>query len=299
MKFWRFFTLVTTALFTGLIVKAQTLAPSGTNGTSVLEISPAPSTGTSKWGVSFYSLGSVAQQQVERGDSSYFTYNYIGLNYKISKTQRFSIRPVFNYTTEGKDKFEREVKSETTWGDLHLVYADYEIASLGVANVSTGFKFYLPTSAGSQEAKMILKFRPETFISTEVGHGDLLTYGLKPDIFVQSQQTYLDASNKEKSTPLAALEHYVEYRANLNKTFALKPAVGFIENWLHPSSNPKFNTHKTEAKIALGLDITAMKGLQFTLSAENKVLLTDRRDAVSFFRPEDNGIVLITSASLL
>ncbi|MGZ3743262.1 MAG: hypothetical protein ACXWRE_06255 [Pseudobdellovibrionaceae bacterium] len=278
--------------FTSLAVNAQTA------GTSVLEISPKVE-GTPEWGVSFYSLGSVAQQQIEKGDPSIFAYNYIGLNYKLSKAKRFSLRPVFNYSSAGKDRFAKEVKAETTAGDLHLVYADYEIAALGEANVSTSFKFYLPTSPGAQESHMILKFRPETFISMEVQKYNFLTYALKPDIFLQSRGSYLDASQKEKSTQIAALEHYLEYSASLNKMFALKPALGFIETWYNPSPDKNFHPHRTEAKIALGLDINAMKGFLFTLSAENRVLLTDRKDAISFFRPEDNGVILITSASLM
>ncbi|HEY8269450.1 MAG TPA: hypothetical protein VIG33_01070 [Pseudobdellovibrionaceae bacterium] len=292
MRFSRFWMVVSTALFTSFIASAQTA------GTNILEVSPG-SEAPSKWGVSFYSLGSIAQKQIETGDPSYFTYNYIGLNYKISKSRRFAIRPVFNYVSSGKDKYANDVKSEMTTGDLHIVYADYEIATLGEANVSTSFKFYLPTSQGSQDSQMIVKFRPETFISMEVRRHDILTYALKPDFFLQSRGSYLDANRKDRSTQIALIEHYLEYSAGLNKMFSLKPSVGFIESWFNPSTNKNFNTHKTEAKIALGLDINLMKGLMFTLSAENRVLLTDRKDAVTFFRPEDNGLVLITSASLL
>ncbi len=291
MLFWRF--LLITVLFTALKANAQ----EGTAGISVMETNPRTE-GATSWGVSFYSLGAVAQQQIERGGASYFTYNYIGLNYKLSNTRRFAIRPVFNYISAGKDKYNKDIKSDVSLGDLHIVYADYEIATLGQAKVSTGFKFYFPTSDSSQSSGMIVKFRPETFISTDVGRFDSITYVLKPDIYFQSRASNLDAFKNDKTTQVAGLEHYVEYNRSFNKMFSLKPSIGFIESWYNPSTDPKANSHRTEAKVALGLDIRAMKGLSFALCAENKFPVTDRKEAVSFFRPEDNGLVFITNASL-
>lgn len=292
MTFWHFL-IISTALFATLAANAQ----EGTAGISLMETSPSAEK-PANWGVSFYSLGAVAQQQIERGGASYFTYNYLALNYKLSKTRRYSIRPVFNYTSSGKDKFNKDVKSDVVLGDMHLVYADYEIATLGDANVSTSFKFYLPTSQGSQESGMIVKFRPETFVSMNIGRFDSITYILKPDFFLQSRGSYLDSFHKDRTNQIVNFEHYVEYGASLNKTFTLKPSVGFIEAWYNPTQDPKFYTHKTEAKIALGLDIHATKGLFFTVSAENRFFVTHRKDEVAFFRPEDNGLILITNASM-
>lgn len=292
MSFWR--TLILSLV---LIASTLTHAQESASGSNVLPVE-ATTGAPSVWGVSFYSLGSVSQQQIERSGPSYFTYNYLALNYKLSKTKRFSLRPVFQVTSAGKDRNGRSTASSAVLGDAHVVYADYEIATIGTANVSTSFKFYLPTSEGAKTSKMILKFRPETFITWEVGRYDNVTYGLKPDLFVQSQQSFADDRGRLRATPFAALEHYLEYGASLNKTFTLKPSVGFIENWMNPDPRGFAPSHRTEAKIALGLDIRPMKGLSFLLSAENRVLLTNRRGEVAFFRPEDNGVVFITSASL-
>lgn len=297
MVSWRSL-LVTTALFTAALA-AQ--AQEGTSGIKMVESAPAP---VSPWGVSLYSLATAPMNQV--GDNaSVFAYNYLALNYKFNKTQRISIRPVFQYTSAGHDNFGGDVKADTVLGDAHVVYADYEIATLGPANVSTSFKLYLPTSQASQDKGMILKFRPETFISMNVGRFDSITYAMKPDFFVQSRSSNIDAKGKENMTNVFVLEHYVEYGLSLNKTFTIKPAAGFIDTWQNPTNNPKVpNTHYTDAKLALGLDIAAMKGLNFTLSAENKFRVTDRkmvngqRDDVAMMRPEENSILLITNASL-
>lgn len=284
--------LVTAALFTAAIT-AQ--AQEGTSGIRMVEAGPAP---VSPWGVSFFSLATAPQNQIGQG-ASVFAYNYLALNYKFTKTQRISIRPVFQYTSQGNDNRGNQVTNDgTVLGDAHIVYADYEIATLGPANVSTSFKFYAPTSDSSQAQGMIMKFRPETFISMNVGRFDSLTYAMKPDFYVQSRFSNFNAKGQENTTKVFEIEHYVEYGVSLNKTLTLKPSVGFIDTFYNKSQNPKVSSRGTSAKLALGLDIFAMKGLSFTLSAENKFSVADRRDDVAVGRPEENNVLLITNASL-
>lgn len=294
---WRSLLLTTALVTAALAAQAQ----EGTSGIKMVESAPAP---VSPWGVSFYSLATAPMTQV-RDNASIFAYNYLALNYKFNKTQRVSVRPVFQYTSSGQNAYGADVKQDTVLGDAHVVYSDYEIATLGPANVSTSFKFYMPTSQPSQDKGMLLKFRPETFISMNVGRFDSLTYAMKPDFFLQSRSSNIDDKGRENMTNVFTLEHYVEYGLSLNKTFTLKPSIGFVDTWLNPTNNPKVpNTHFTDAKLALGLDIYAMRGLGFTLIAENKFRVTDRqmikgqRDDVAVMRPEENTILLITTASL-
>lgn len=295
--------------FLGILVLTATVhaqEASTAVGSSVLQTNPELGS-SSRWGVSFFSIGSLSQKQVETGDSSYGFNGYIALNYKLSKTKRFSIRPVFNVNTEGLDKKGNRIESGSSLGDAHLVYSDYEIATLGPAGVSTSFKLYLPTSEFSQQIHQIAKFRPETFVSLGTGTFSSVTWVIKPDFFIQSQTTFADTKaplRKDgtyplKTTQLAALEHYLELDGNINKYFSVKPAAGFKEDWYN-SGGASFlpATHNTNAKLALGLDIRPLRNLSFTFIAENLVKITNRRDSVKFFRPEDNSLVLMTNASL-
>lgn len=275
-------------------------------GTSVLTTTPSTE-GPSSWGVSFFSIGSLSQRQVETGGSSYGFNGYLGLNYKISKTQRFSIRPVFNVNSAGLDKKGNKIEQGSSLGDAHLVYSDYEIASMGPVGVSTSFKLYLPTSEFSQSIHMIAKFRPETFISYNFGKFSSITWVIKPDFFIQSQTTFedqkaplrKDGTYPRKTTQFAALEHYLEFNAEVNKYFAVKPSAGFKEDWYNAGGASFLeSSHNTSAKLALGFDIRPTRGLSFTLIAENLVKLNDRKDEVTYFRPEDNSLVLLTNASL-
>jgi hypothetical protein len=291
MTFWRYL-LAGSALITAFAAHAQ----EGTTGISMVEGAPVTA---SPWGVSFFSLATAPQNQIGQG-ASVFAYNYLGLNYKLTKSRRFSIRPVFQYTSSGLDNRGNNAKSGTVLGDAHFVYADYDIGTLGPATVSTSFKFYAPTSDSSQANGTLLKFRPETFISMNVGRYDSLTYVVKPDFYVQSRFSNFSEGKypKEFTTKVFEIEHYLEYGLSFSKTFRLKPSAGFLDTFNNVSKNPKVPSRATFAKLALGLDIYAMRGLSFTISAENKFSVADRRDDVAVMRPEESSLLLITSASL-
>lgn len=305
MALGRLFLIVISVFFATVSVQAQ----EGTAGLNVLESSQLNAE-RSPWGASFFSIGSLTQQQLETGGSSFSAYNYVGLNYKFSSSQRFAIRPVFYYNTAGLDKGGRYVESDSSLGDLHLVYSNYEIASLGDAGVAMSFKVYLPTSEFSQSSKMIAKVRPETIVSWDIGRFSSLSYVAKPDFFIQSNTTFVDAfapkntdgsykKDPRRSTQFAALEHYLELDANVSKYLSIKPAVGFIEDWYNSGGAENLDSnHNTSAKLALGFDIRPMRRLSFTLGAENKVRLNNRRDNVVFLRPEDSGLFLMTNASM-
>lgn len=292
MAFWRLFLVTLSIVTAGLVAQAQ----EGSVGVSMIENSSANF--SNPWGTSFFSLATAPMNQIG-SNASVFSYNYIALNYKLSKTRRFSFRPVWQYATSGNNEWGSEQATKSELGDAHFVYADYEIAALGPANVSTSFKLYAPTSKSSSEDGMILKFRPETYITMNVGRYDTLTYCLKPDFYLQSRTSTFDAKHREYMTDVFKLEHYVEYGWSFSKTFALKPSVGFTEFYTNPSKNPKVPVaHSTNAKMALGLDIRARRGLMFTLSAENETAVAGKNVDVAWGRPPEMSVLLITNAAM-
>jgi hypothetical protein len=285
-------------------------AQEGTAGVSLIEDASDATGAFAKWNPSFFSIGGLTQQQVEKGGGSFSSYNYVGLNYKIDHARRFSIRPVFFYNTAGFNKYNEYDTQATQMGDLHIVYSDYEILKFEEVDVSTSFKLYLPTSDYSQQTHMILKFRPETYITKKVGMYNAITYVLKPDLYIQSQTVAVDATtprnsdggyrfDPRKTTEIAGLEHYLEFDASLSKSFSIKPSLGFIEDWYNSSAAENLPSgHTTSAKIGLSFDFRVAKRVTLTLGLENKPKITNRKDDLAFFRPEDNSAFLMTNASL-
>lgn len=303
------FTIFTILAF-GLSMPLQSSAQEGTAGVSMVEASPDTSYLTN-WGVSYFSIGGLTQDQIEKGTGSFSAYNYIALNYKFSKTRRFSVRPVFYFNTAGVNKYNETVGTSTSMGDLHLVYSDYEIASFSDVEVSTSFKLYLPTSDYTQMTGNVAKFRPETYITKKVGSFSSVSYVLKPDLYIQGHNSFVDETtprkadgsyrfNPNKTTQMASLEHYVEFNASMSQNFSIKPSVGFVDDWYNASPSEKMNgSHNTSAKLALAFDFRVARKLTFTLGLENKPKIINRRDELAFFRPEDNSAFLMTNASLL
>ena len=299
--------LASLLLFLLVATPKLAMAQEGTAGVSMVEAAPDTSFRTN-WGVSYFSIGGLSQEQIEKGNGSFSAYNYIALNYKFSKARRISLRPVFYFNTTGINKYNEQVGSSSSLGDLHLVYSDYEIASFADVEVSTSFKLYLPTSQFTAMTGNIAKFRPETYITKKVGSFSSVSYVLKPDYFIQSHNTYLDENAPlrkdgqypKKNTQMAALEHYVEFNASMSQKFSIKPSVGFEDEWFNASPSENMTGfHNTKAKLALAFDYRVARKVTFTLGFENKPKIINRRDELAFFRPEDNGAFLMTNASLL
>jgi hypothetical protein len=300
------------ALLITLLISAFSVvsfAQEGTAGLLVMENSQG--TGYfDNWTASFFSIGGLTQQQIERGGASFSAYNYFGLNYKLAKAKRFSLRPVFYYNTAGYNKYNEYNAQTTSLGDFHFVYSDYELANLGDVGVSMSFKVYLPISDYSRQTRMIAKVRPETYFTMPVGRFSSVSYVMKPDFYIQSQTAFVDDTTPKyddgnykfdprKTTQTVGLEHYIEFNASMSRFWSLKPSIGFIDDWYNASPSENLPAgHNTVAKLALAVDMRVAKGLTFTLGYENKPKVVNRRDDLEFFRPEDNNTYLMTNASL-
>jgi len=262
----------------------------------------------SAWGVSFFSIGSMTQKQIERGGGAFSTYNYLSLNYKLSRAKRLSFRPVFYYNTNGYNRFNDYTSQSIEAGDAHLVYSNYEFADIDDIEVILNMKVFLPTSQSSQVTRMIAKIRPEIIATKPVGRYSSFSYVVKPDIYIQSQMVYIDDTvpkradgsykfDPRKTTSMAALEHYLEFDASMTPTFSIKPALGFKEEWYN-SAERLPGGHTTIARLALAMEFRVAQRASFALGIENKPKVANRKDDVAFFRPEENEATLMINASM-
>ena len=266
----------------------------------------------SSWGVSFFSIGSMTQKQIERGGGSFGSYNYLGLNYKLSKAKRLSARPAFYYNTNGINKFNEYNSQSMETGDFHFVYSDYEFAAFENADIEVilNFKVYLPTSQFSQATRLVAKIRPEVIVSKPVGRFSSLSYVAKPDIYIQSQMVYVDETTPKRAdgryrfdprttTSMANLEHFLEFDASLTPAFSIKPALGFSEAWYNSSESDGLpGGHTTVARLALAMEFRVGGRASVTFGVENKPKVTNRKDDVALFRPEENEATLMINASM-
>lgn len=265
-----------------------------------------------KWNVTFFSIASVPNMSFGKsatGERSLESYNYFGLNYKIDSDTKFSICVPFSYNTAGQNEYADNVASVVDIQDVHFVYKKYDLGYIGNIDISGNIKAYLPTSEFAQNAKMIMKLRLEGYFEYAVGRFSTITYAVKPDIYWQRQTAYFNSDTPQyedgsfKKDPRAtskqyALEHYLEAAMDINKYFAVKPKVGFDEDWYYSSDVEGLEgSHVTKVKAGVSLETRPMKGLTFTLGFQNATTLGSFKGKdVAYWQPENTEYTLMTNA---
>lgn len=263
------------------------------------------------WKVTFFSIASVPNMsygKTSTGDRSLESYNYFSFNYKLDSDSKLSVRIPFTYNTAGQNDYADEVASMTDLQDVHFVYAKYDLGYIGDADISGNAKVYVPTSEFSQTAKMIMRLHFEGYVDYAIGRFSSIRYAVKPDIFWQRQTAYFNSGTPQyndgtfKKDPRAttkqySLEQYVQAIIDLNKYFAVKPQLGFDEDWYYSSSVEGLEgSHVTKFKASLGLEVRPFRGWNFTLGIQNATTLGSFKGRdVSYWQPENTEYTLMTN----
>lgn len=259
----------------------------------------------------FFSFASTMQQQIINGGQAYDSYNYIGIQKKLSDSSKFGFRLPFLYSTSGLDKAGKQVESKSSLSDVILFYSENNLYDLPFLSGSGSLKLYLPTSEFSKVSKTYAQLRAEIYNSTYLGKYSKLTYAFKPEYHLQSQVAYLDpntvknefgeySSEPRRLNTKAKLEHYLEASFDINKSISIAPAVGFYEEWKYSSQTEQMEgQHNTYSKQAIGMKIRPFSGWSFTLGRETKTKLTNLGGKTAKYNdPKDTTIYLMTEGSL-
>lgn len=267
-----------------------------------------------KWNATLFSIASYSNMSFGKKETSarsLDSYNYIGLNYKIDADTKFSVRIPFVYNTAGQNEYGDQVSSVMDLQDVHFAYSKYDLGYIGDVDISGNVKVYLPTSEYAQNSKMIAKVRMEAYFEYSIGRFSSITYAMKPDIFWQRQTAYFNPDTPQwddgsfKKDPRAttkqySFEHYVEAVLDINRYFSVKPKAGFDEDWYYSSDVEQMEgSHVTKLKVGLGLEMRPVRGLTFTLGAQNQTTLGSYRGKdVAYGQPENTEYSLMTNAFL-
>lgn len=259
-------------------------------------------------GVSYFLLSSMPTYLLQKeGTQSLSAYNFVSLNYRLSRDKKVSFRPVFYWNTSGKNKYGDDVTADASLGDAHFVYSDYSMFKDEENDISLSgsYKLYLPTSQFSQTSKNLFQLRAEFYLDKRFSVDETITYVAKPELHFQSQRAFVDDTNPKfvstRATRSGAFEHYLELKSDLNRTYSIKPALGFKEDWNYGSQENLLNEdHTTTFRSALGLEVRPARKVNFTVGLENLTRLSSQKNGnkIAFFHPDNNSIVLLLSASL-
>lgn len=268
-----------------------------------------------KWNATLFSIASVSNMSFGKKETSdtrsVDSYNYIGFNHKIDADTKFSVRIPFVYNTAGSNAYGDQVPSVMDLQDVHFAYSKYDLGYIGDIDIAGNVKVYLPTSAYSQNSKMVARLRMEAYFDYSIGRFSFLTYAVKPDIFWQRQTASFNPDTPQfddggyKKDPRStnkqySFEHYLEAVIDINRYFSIKPKAGFDEDWYYSSDVEQLEgNHVTKVKAGIGLEMRPMRGLTFTLGIQNQTTLGSFKGKdVAWGQPENTQYSLMTNAFL-
>lgn len=303
--------LIAASIFLAEFVKAQT--PTGASSltpaeapasTSVTEASTEGSSGSSAWGLNFFSLGGIYEQQFKRADPSMsFFENYLGLSYRPNRDLRLGVRYSFIYNTDGLDRNGREVidanKAESA--DMSVLVTLKNILEDNIPSAME-LKFqprvYLPTSDKSKASGMIASLRLETEMRYYINKTQGLRVWFQPRYYFQRNTSYQtgkvlrDGRLELKTTEMAQSKHGIEFSQALAKWFAVKPGFEIEESWSNTSPTNELSEYrKSTIDYRLGFEFTISREINTTLGfAYNQ----DFYDANTFERQ----MTLMTNVSI-
>src|SRR5690606_30986040 len=131
----------------------------------------------------------------------------------------------------GVNRYNEHVGMDARLSDVHIAYVMYDLGYIGDIDLSGNVKYYLPTSERAQDTRSFGKLRFELYAEYYFTRFSSITYGIKPEIYFQTQKAYQDQSvpmedwnyrDPRKTNKIANFEHFVEVVADINKTFSLK-----------------------------------------------------------------------------
>ncbi len=247
--------------------------------------------------VTAFFLGGYSDQQFYNENPSFGIFDsYISFNYHVNRDVRLSARPAFGYSTSGNGRNGDPQMDKATIRDFSFAGSIRNIGEDYLPDdVTLKFKprLFLPTSDASKEQGMIAKFRFEWEIKYYVGRYNNFRIYLVPNYYFQRNTVYLRPALGEKpavlnTTMLADSEHGIEYSYDINKYFALKPAIGFEESWSNTSQansdREKVQYRKSEWYYGGGFEVNPSRSWGFTLGVRTKkdLINTDKSVETSY-----------------
>ena len=227
----------------------------------------------SPWGVSYFNYSTSPQEAVDKGSGSWNIYQYVSLNYKLSRNTRFHIRPAFSIQTPGFDERDTSRPFETRDNDFHIAFSQYQMLPEGSDYDLVGrYYAYLPTTKSSQSKKWVTRLRAWMTLERYFTKDFYISYNFKPDYYVNTQKAYkTDTSygGKTDNNQIGALDHYFEIGYKLNKWFYPQVDIGAMHEWYHSSDEADSMPALIEQfKIAPNTWINVTRDLRFIAGIE-------------------------------
>lgn len=264
--------------------------------------------GRTNWRASYFNLASRPMNNPKEGTAQVFTYNYFSIDYKKSYDQKYSIRPVFHYSTSGYDNYGAYQKPKAELGDLYVQYVDYSLAYLpGDVSLSGQFRLHLPTGKASKEISQISRFEGVFIFEKLLANQLSLSLEVRPSYYWQSQTNYLrtwtyvggsrdgELGGRVSQTKEYKLEQTLSLEKKWNKLFGTGLSVGLTSEGYHNSEVENVDSrHNHELTLGTSFLFDVSHTANFILSIENTAPIHNARRNYKPLRDDEMSATLLS-----
>lgn len=239
------------------------------------------------FGLSAFALTAVPRQLYNEGGASVFTYFYPSLNYKLSGTQRFAIRPVFLIDSYGKTSDGKTKPNQARPGDLRVVYSDYEMARFGEFTTLGGSTYWdYPSSESTLDKKIYSKFSGWYRLNRTLSPRWSLIYNLKPEYIVNGRSSTPNGRFKNNNK-LGEWDHYLELVYDINRYFSPVISAGYRHEFYQADpGGSRSRLNEDYFKSGFGTWIEANRSIRFLALVQNEINLR-ARNGIGYYRDEN------------
>ncbi|MBK7892510.1 MAG: hypothetical protein IPJ84_17185 [Bdellovibrionales bacterium] len=207
----------------------------------------------------FFNFTSIKANEANRGHGSLESYNYLSLEYRLSREEKVFYRPAFLFNFGGSDLRDRDVASKFEWSDGYFGYSSYALPWLPFEmDYKTEIRAYLPTSEISQKNGMISRLRGDLKGYVPLTTRSTFLLWFKPDYFIQSRTASTNDRGFAQGNKHFGYDLSANYYYNATRAIGFGAAVGHEQYWTHASAAENLDVYRTE-----NLNLSAFVGFSY------------------------------------
>ncbi len=236
-------------------------------------------------GSSYFNYARIKANEANRGHGALDSYNYLSLEYRMSRQEKIFFRPAFLFNFGGSDLRDRNVPSKFEWADAYFGYSSYALPWLPFdMDYKTELRAYLPTSEISQKTGMIGRLRGDLKGYVPLTKRSTFLLWFKPDYYLQSRTGSLNDRGIPQGNKHYGYELSANYYYNATRAVGLGGAVGHEQYWTHAVPIENREVYRTEELFLSAFLGVSVNGFLVHLGAEQSRNIARPRDSFEFAR---------------
>jgi hypothetical protein len=252
---------------------------------------------TRTWSAGMFTFSSAPMDQANVQAGRVDTYGYFNFDYRIDRSRKFSLRPVFLMGSAGTDYRDEYKSGDFKLGDSYVLVSQNRIAVLpGDLEFSGNIRVYAPTSKVSADQGMVARLRPFLFLGHSFSKYFDIALTAEPDYYFQSRTGYLDERERVKGNRNYGYESDLAFNYHYDRSLGATLSFGHDEMWSHVV--PVEDVHEIFHTENMNIDLSAsmsVKSIFLVAGVSQKRDIARPRGDFSLLKETESQYYLLTS----